>query len=708
MRTDDGITPRIPVLFRDPVFNFSIWVICGLFLSYFESPLSVKVLVVVWGIGVTFFLYAGARRNPSAQEGRILPQESLVDIPAWLPLLAIGLGLFVRLYKLDSLSVWPNRDDGIFSFNPMELSLRWKPMFFYGSEGEGPFFLCWLQALYFKWIPPSLTSLWLYPALFSILTLPAAYLASRSFFSRSFSVLCLIFISLWFWPAFLGRFCVEYVILLLWECVALWCLCMVLKGSSPKIKKGPLIGLALVLASGFYIYPLPWVFVVLAVLLALSGFFPANQRNWKSLSAFCVTFFSVFLPFAVEAVKQGYGGHLRTVLSIPDYFSWWDRLSLCGLYLSDIFWGSVGDFHYGAVWGGLLNPFLGSLALLGGIEIYKSRRFPWARWLLAVLLLFLVPGFASHDLEMMRVANLIPPLVVLMAVGSNVLLGRFPREWRLAVFSVVICLSAGMDFFHLSVPYAKACALPGKYFDSVKSEESYNAYRILKEKADQDGPGDLALDFPCVPLDQTLAIATYPFNALMNPKLEDREPSWVAFLTNFNYRFFLEKRFPNAQWYTLGSKLMPWDGELMLGIVPRVAENRGELDRFLEVQPLFHEVTVELNRQAGRKSRESVLEPFFRGFPLVQGDPFLESSFWEIAYFNHSADKRFQDSFNDLTRILQEGYPAAHIFNELGTLLWLRKDYPNARKAFQRAVLMGGNHTLAVDNLRQLEGEFKN
>ena len=141
----------------------------------------------------------------------------------------------------------------------------------------------------------------------------------------------------------------------------------------------------------------------------------------------------------------------------------------------------------------------------------------------------------------------------------------------------------------------------------------------------------------------------------------------------------------------------------MLGIVPLTPLNQGTAETWEKAQPVFHGSTAGILRQSEGKSREGMLEDFFKGYPLVQGDPFLKSAFWEIAYFNHSADKRFQDSFGDLTRILREGYPAAHIFNELGTLLWFKKDYSGAQRAFQKAVRIGGNHTLAVENLRQLE-----
>jgi hypothetical protein len=263
-----------------------------------------------------------------------------------------------------------------------------------------------------------------------------------------------------------------------------------------------------------------------------------------------------------------------------------------------------------------------------------------------------------------------------------------------------------LDFYRLAVPFANALNPEGP-LHALQSGESYKAFQILERKAKREGPGWIFLDYVSVPLDQTLQVATRPFNALYHPSPKPFLPSWMAFLCNINYLPFLEKKFPGAEWFTVGSSLMPWDGELMLGVVPVTSQSQAAAERYLKADPLFHGMTREMLKLSEEKSREGPLAVFLNGYGLVQGDPFLESSFWEIAYFNHSADRKFQDSLNDLQMILKEGYPAAHVYNELGGLLYFEKDRQGAKQAFIKAVQLGGSHTPAQENLRWLETGLK-
>jgi hypothetical protein len=266
-----------------------------------------------------------------------------------------------------------------------------------------------------------------------------------------------------------------------------------------------------------------------------------------------------------------------------------------------------------------------------------------------------------------------------------------------------LALGGGLDLYHLAVPYAKACSPGGDFFRSSRSEESYNSFQILSRQAASRGPGLLFLDFIPVHLDQSLTLASYPFNAVLNPRLGSSAPTWMAFITNVNYRPFLEKRFPEARWSLLGSQLMPWDGELALGIMPVDPSNQAMVDRWLGAQRGFYGVTSGVIRQKTGESRAEILRNFSKDHAAIQGDPFLESCFWEINYFNHSADKDFEAARRDLEMVLKQGYPAAHIYNELGGLLFFERKYPEARKAFEKAVQLGGAHTPAAENLRLLE-----
>ncbi len=385
-------------------------------------------------------------------------------------------------------------------------------------------------------------------------------------------------------------------------------------------------------------------------------------------------------------------------------FSWTSQWTTIWGYLSEIFWGNpMRGFGYGPLWGGFMNPISGALFFLGALELWRHRKLPAVKWFGVVFLLCLVPGIASQGVEMMRVVSVLPFLLVAVAIGLNLVLLKVPKPWKGVLVGFLFFSSGGLDFYHLAVPYAKAWKPQGDIFKSVKSAESYHAYQILRDWEKNRGTGYLFLDFLSVPSDQTLTLATYPFNALLNPALKDQKPSWAAFLTNVNYRPFLERRFPGANWFTLGTDLMPLDGEWMLGIVPLEAKDREWLERWVGAQPFFHGVAVGLYRQTEGKPRQELLEGISKSYSIVQGDPFLESCYWEINYFNHSADKDFQTAWSDLGMILSRGYPAAHVYNELGGLLYFRKNLRGAEGAFLKAIQLGGEHTLAAENLRLLK-----
>ncbi|HUO57035.1 MAG TPA: hypothetical protein VMV05_02560 [bacterium] len=688
-----------PAWLHQPLLYFLVWTFALGLLSYGSLLLQTQLWLGLFGIGLPALLYLKSFSGVPLERSRV---PGSIGLSPWLGGIAFLFAVLLRFYRLTDLSLWPNQDDGNYAFDGVELARKWDTVFFY-SAGEVPPLFRWLEGFYFKAVPPSLFTLWFLPAILSVATVPVGYWAARQYFSKSFSLVCLVLLATGFWPAYLGRFCMEKVFLLFWEFLALGLLGKFLK--TPGVDRAVALGAAV--AGGFYVFAPPWSAVALAIALAVAGWSLRDRRaRQRPLGAFLFGLALVFAPFIYEAILQGYGVHIRTLWEGGAGFSPFGRLNLGFHYLREIFFGNDLDgFVYGPFWGGLLNPLRGAACLLGAVEIVRNRRSPAAVWWLGAFLLFLIPGIASHDVEMMRVLTVIPLLVVATAMGFTVLADGFKPALAKSLLLGLLLVSAGLDFYHLAVPYAAFWRSPQAFVHSLKSEESYNAYKILSAKAAQEGPGLLFFDFVPVPLDQTLFIACEPFDAASNPVLKNRPAAWMAFVTNVNYRPFLEKRFPMAQWIQLGTQKMPWDGELMLGILPIDASARAAADLWLKCQPSFHEVTKQLVRLPEGKSREKILENFSREQVVMGGDPFLLSVSGEILYFNHSADGKFQESLVDLGGIMDKGYPAAHLFNELGGLLYYMKDINGAKKAFLKAVQLGGSHTLARENLGQLEGK---
>jgi hypothetical protein len=318
----------------------------------------------------------------------------------------------------------------------------------------------------------------------------------------------------------------------------------------------------------------------------------------------------------------------------------------------------------------------------------------------------LIPGFVSTSVEMMRVENLIPILLTIMALGTYDLALSLKRQWGIGLV-VLFLFSVGLNFYHLVVPFANAAQPTSPHFSEIRSEESYNAYQVIRDKAQQAGPGLLFLDFLYCPLDQTLYLATFPYNAGMNPRLKDTKPTWAGFLTNINYVPFLKNQLPDAQWYVVNSKTDPWDGQLVLGVFNLNDANRFLVGKWLRGGPIFHELTENAYRLPVDEAGEHLVGPLMKGYSLVRGDRFLKSVFWEEIYFNHCRDKNFFDAARDLSMILHNGYPAAHIYNEMGVLLYSKRDMKNARIAFWNSIRLGGDHTNAPGNLKILVETIK-
>jgi hypothetical protein len=412
----------------------------------------------------------------------------------------------------------------------------------------------------------------------------------------------------------------------------------------------------------------------------------------------------VSLPVIWKMLTEGYGTYLSEVWSQRNNDGEGGVNWFKGRYFKGLFWGlDASGSVYGPVWGGLLNPIAGSLLFLGAAELMRWRRRGWVVWTLTVPVLMVI-AMERFGLEVFRILPVLPPVLLCMAVGLVVFLTGIPGRWRSAALVFLLCGSCILDFYHLAVAFPRTWNRQDGFYSSIKSRESLLAYRILKPYADRHGPGLLFLDFtPYSVMDPALGLATYPFNALQNPKWAGIRPSWAAVLLNVNYRPFLESRFSGCRWEILGSDLSPLDGELAMVLIPlETAEARG-LESWRKIQPAFHRLTVNLAALPTGGIRQKALEEFSASKTLAKGDPFLESVYWENVYMHNSADKKFDRALGALTAILRKGYPAAHIYNELGGILWFFKDKSNARKAFQRAFRLGGEHTWASENLRVMD-----
>ena len=505
-----------------------------------------------------------------------------------------------------------------------------------------------------------------------------------------------------FWPLYMGRFSTQCVLLVFWECLTFLALAHYLaapRGSTPNKN---LYGLAILTGTGFYTY-LAWPFV--AVMTSLTVFFNRYKttafRLKTTLQFLGVTILCI-VPLAVELVRRyhGYFWHLWAFGS-PHPLA--DRFSLPVACFTDFFWGTpYHSFHFGPIWGGFLNPVLTSLFFLAAVHLLRSWRTPRSLWILTAFAVFFLPTILTNNFEIMRLSPMLPLLTFICAIGTQVFLSHFPAKKRVFVFAVILTASCMFDAYHLFFVYPSDWEKNIPNYEGHKSPEFHKAYSLLKPMADREGPGLLLLNFNPDPYDQTLFVATYSFNAAENLRLDPAQAKWAAILTNIHEEPYFKKKFPEGKWFWLSEGLKRHDGGFILEVIPLDLANKPLLSRWTAADLSLKELTnlvVELGVDPDQSQMMAVLD---KSYPAFKGDPFLESRYWRIKAFHHAAEGKIAEAVQAEKQAIVKGLPMAHLYNDMGCLLYKERRVVKARKAFEDALKLKLNLTDAETNLQNL------
>jgi hypothetical protein len=677
------------------ILSFIALVLSNLLLSYshFATPINLWILLLGLVIPLLLSLWA-------AKEVEGAP---LFHIPLWLWILIGGSAVFCRAYRLTTLSGWPIVDEGVFGYFATLLEKKWNWQLTHGYAQE-PVLYTWGQFLFFKLFGNSLFSLWLFPAFCSLLSLPFAWGAARKAYGDSAGFIFLCFMALGFWPLYSGRISVQSALMVPWECAVFFVLIHYL---SPQPKPTPipsLLFLSALTALGFYVYlawPLVATMVALALLFHSHRTWNAKLKNLALFSALIVIFvFPLYLDFTHE--NRGYLGHLWPSLSQT---GWTPRLLLSLGYLKTLFWGQNSPlFSNGPLWGGLLNPFQSSFFILGLAFLLKTWKKPLSLWLLGSLLIFFLPAMLTNNFEMTRLVALLPILLGVSALGALSLLSRFPASKRTLVFLSLLAGSSALDLFHLFHVYPGFAQNDPAFYGAFKSPEFSRAYGLLKPLESQDGPGLILLNFNPDPYDQTLFVATYGFNSAGNPRLNPSAAKWAAILTNVHEQPYLKEEFPGGRWSWLSDGLNRRDGGFLLEVVPVQADNRDRVMRWVRADQSLQELTRLVMDLGVYPEQGSMLEALKEAYPFFKGDPLLESRYWRITALHQSASGNWDEAIEDEKKAILSGHPMAHLYNELGCLLFEQKRMAEAEEAFKQALRLKPNCTDAYSNLQNLTG----
>ena len=683
--------------------NKTVWLFLGAFTLmnglWAFLPLSIpwRIGLGVFGLVVTILLAFRFKASVGREE-RLFRGEFLTYPPLWVISLVILAAGLLRFIDLTGLSLWPLTDEAKSGYYSIQWASQGSVQLIYDFSQLPPLYI-WLQGIFFKLFGVSLFSLWFFPALLSILTVALAYEATRVHFSKSFSLLFSGLVAFSFWPLYVGRFSHPGSLLLAWEFLVFWMAGVLARSSRARHAQlyGFLFGL--LAGAGFYTFT-SWPSVALVLILWVLVF-----QRW-ALPYFLAGMILLYLPWGLAGLLQGYGGYLRFVWALDPTRSWGPQI-LRGLWdLSAFFWRScvpANLFAYKPFWGGYLNPLLGGAFFLGVLVFFRqSSKISTVFWT-AAFLIFCAPGFLTGGLEMFRILPILPFLLAGVALGLKTALASLKASHRWLVLGLFLLASMEMDAYHLFVVYHRIWENPKDNWFASKSLDRLRAYENLQEIQAKAGPGLVLCSLVPDLYDQSLPLATYGFNTEENPGLDPAQAHWAALLTNIHYQPCLAKDFPEGRWIWL-SPDMGWpDGGLMLGIIPLPSSNPPELQRILRADKAMQELIPMVFDHRDYRSRQPVIERLRSEYPLFQGDPYLESCFWEKIAENEYADGDYEAQVEALKQALDKGCPAAHLYNDLGALYLRRSRLPAAREAFEKALHSLPDHTSATEGLRLLE-----
>jgi 4-amino-4-deoxy-L-arabinose transferase-like glycosyltransferase len=593
--------------------------------------------------------------------------------------------VFLRFFKLATFPCWPNLDEGWIGTIALDLSRHWRWKFFY-TFGETPPLTEWVVAGLFKLGFSPAVSLWFTSALASTLTVPLAYLAARQYFSKSFSFICGCLFAFSTWPLFMGRFCHQGIWLPLWVCLCLFLFGRFLKSRSPLDQRNTVVFMGFGVGLGSFIFT-PW--PVVAAAFGLTVYWKTigeAPRKPRLFLYFLAAFSLSLLPFLFAVYNEGFGQHILSLSPSNHFFYHWDNfIPNFTHYLTTFVWSSFEpEPAYAPVEGGFLNPLLGAFFWMGLVEMWRLRRHRLIQWVAATFGLFLLPGILSMNLETFRVAQVLPLLLLITALGTHSFLISTPQRW-LPLFLLLLIPSTAFDFLMLSTPYVNVESHPEDFGRPLKSMERYRAFQVLEALQKEQGPGLIFTNFETQSYNEpTLSMMTYPFNAARNTALFPEDCRWAAVFVNIHYEPFLRKRFPEGQWLRVSRGLDLSNGGEMLGLLPVTTQNQKTFLRWFQAHQAFQEADQErFFQNNGRLT--APLKTLKAAYASVHGDPFLESVYWDktgaFDYENRDYDSHRRAAELAVTR----GYPTADLYCKLGEMLMAKENRKDAKIAFRRA-----------------------
>ncbi len=695
------------VLFSRLSVIFILTTALNALLAYSSLDWPIKLSLGLLGFGPLVWVYLKSRPSYTPQEPTLFSRE-LFTPASWWVVLAFCLALAVRLFKLTSYLSFPIPDEVINAYNAIHLKDQWSWNLFYYNTQMPPFYI-WLLTIVFKIEGVSNLDLWMVPALLSFLSVVFYYLAFRGVFSRGLSFVYLLLLGAGFWPVFQGRFSTNAILMVFWEALAFWLLAKLYKAGSFWNRAWIMAFLGLCLGLGFYTY-FAWLLIVLWFIPAILRIYTKAVTKGKVLFILCMTVAVLFvLPLFIAAMREGFGFYLKHIFTLhPESPKLFDaNYSLILQFLTSFLWtGSNGDFAYNPQWGGFLNPVLGSLFLMGLVELVRLRSVPLVKWVGIGIVIQLASLFLSHNPNWYHLAGLMPIFIGVTAFGFGVLWEGFPKVSARVPFVLgFFLLSLVLDWANLEKSMAIADRNNSAMNPTVWTCET------LQKMSQEKGPGrvysEFCLDFnpphstllydntgrflyslftchwfPCY-----MALGAYPFNTLANPALERGPENWAAIMTDEWARPLLSGWFPDAQFTSNpNQQVHALSDNSLLAIIPLTPENRKILDGWGEADKVLREINYLQFNRPYQQSFDDIIQRLKDREPLFQESPFLRFCYWGKLGYLYCLNKRYDLALPAYQKALQDGqdgflyYGLGYIYGALGRFAEAKEAYLQAGK----------------------------
>jgi hypothetical protein len=689
---------------------FFLWNLC---LDYIPLNPSARPALTILALAFPFFMGWEHFRQSSGLEKKPLSQKEVLDSPQWVSWLILGIvAVGLRFWHLESFNRWPTLDEALFGLKAFELSHHWDGHLFFGF-GQESISLPWLCSLTYRFSHSVFFSLWFPSAFFSLITVPCAWLASRTYFSRSFSWLFTLLMALSYWPLFTGRICLLGVLLLPWELMAFYFLGRYLQSMKSQIQYRWAMILGFWTGGGYWTFTSwPSVTLVVMILMAVATV-RIGRSGWRGFLLFCTSMGFALLPLMQAVLTGNYARHIQNVAAWSGYFPWSHQIGTVANYLSAPFWGTWDmDTGYAPVDGGFLNPIVGACCFLGMLEWMSEKPGPVTISTILILGILSLPALLSMNLDTFRLVQLAPFLLLLAAFGLQSLARATApghRKWILGL----ILISTALDWGRLNYPNQDPAIHPEAFALTGKSFENQKAYTLLKILESSSGPGLVFTDFVPDNRDESLAFSVIPFNALVNPDLSSTSVFWAAFLTNPGMISLLRKEFPEAIITPLPAsppqKVSP---NQALAVIPMTARTRPPLLKWLQIYPFFQKCDEQIRFLPNGESRRSAWLTLLQAESVCPRDSFLHCVLWIKILSIYGWEEKFSrqtltaDSVNlanTAAHAITVGNLTANLYNQIGAELAAQGQKTTALKAFQESLKVDPRYSLAVQNLRWLK-----